>query len=327
MTTLLASGAAGLVRADTDTGQKEVVLPGADVRSVATDPNDQNVVFAGTNGLGIFRSVDGGRSWGPSGLTWQIVKSVAASRAVPGLVLAGTKPAALFISTDRGDTWSELEGFNDAKKWWWRQPAERPTTSYVQSVALSPTDPDVMLAGIEASALLRSSDAGRSWSGHCDGAHRDCHSVTFNAADGGWAYEGAGALRRPGAAWSCDAGATWSRDDRGLDRRYGWAAAGDPQDPSRWFATLTQGPRAHRDGAAEGYVYRKRGDDPWERLTGGLPQPFSYFPYGLVTHPNYPGHVWVGVADGSVWQSSDNGDTWAELPVRFPSIHRSLVVI
>jgi photosystem II stability/assembly factor-like uncharacterized protein len=243
------------------------------------------------------------------------------------MVIAGTKPCVIFISRDRGDTWTEMDGFQSARRWWWRQPAERPSTPFVQSMAISPIDPEVMLAGIEACALLRTDDGGRSWSRHLDGAQRDCHSVVFHHRDGAWAYQAAGGMRRGGATYSHDGGTTWKRPEDGLEHHYGWSAAADPEDASWWYVTLCQGPRAHRPGSAEGYVYRRRGGWSWERLAGGLPQPLADFPYAVVTVPNRPNRVWLGVADGTVWESSDRGDTWERLPVRLPSIHRSFTVL
>jgi hypothetical protein len=53
-----------------DNGEWQVisVLEDNDVRCLASDPADPMVVFAGTNGNGIFRSDDGGLSWRQAGM-------------------------------------------------------------------------------------------------------------------------------------------------------------------------------------------------------------------------------------------------------------------
>src|SRR5258706_5760338 len=77
----------------------EQVLSGQDVRCLEVDPLNRQVVYAGTQGQGMFRSEDGGRSWRPAGLQGVIVKSLAASRHQPGVVYAGTKSPPLIYST------------------------------------------------------------------------------------------------------------------------------------------------------------------------------------------------------------------------------------
>ena len=170
----LATGPAGLARAELPGADVERVAAGFDVRCVSADPRAEHNVYAGTQGGGVLRSDDGGRTWRPSGLDGWVVKSLAISAAAPGRVYAGTKPACLFVSEDRGETWRELTGFRRIfSRRFWFSPAERPFKAYVQGIALSPKDPDLIVAGIEAGAVVRSADAGRSWQDHRRGAMRD----------------------------------------------------------------------------------------------------------------------------------------------------------
>jgi hypothetical protein len=43
--------------------------------------------------------------------------------------------------------------------------------------------------------------------------------------------------------------------------------------------------------------------------------------------PRCAGHVCAGLANGDVWYSSDQGDTWNRLPLNLKGIHRTLIVI
>ena len=72
---------------------------------LAADPTNKDVIYAGANGKGCFRSQDRGRSWSPLGLEGQIVKSLAVSPHDPGVIYAGLKPASVAISRDGGQTW------------------------------------------------------------------------------------------------------------------------------------------------------------------------------------------------------------------------------
>ncbi len=92
--------------------------------------------------------------------------------------------------------------------------------SVVQSIALSPTDPKVIVVEIEFGAVIRSGDGGANWSGHLDGSLRDCHTMVFHKTDRDWVYESGG--RGGGAAVSKDGGKNWQKQKQNLDRSYGW---------------------------------------------------------------------------------------------------------
>jgi photosystem II stability/assembly factor-like uncharacterized protein len=307
------------------------LLSGWDVRSLAADPLEPELIYAGTQGGGLLRSMDGGKSWGTIALSGRTVKSIAVSRTEPGTVYAGLKPPRILVSRDRGSNWTELDSFRQIpSRKFWRSPAEMPLTAYVQGIALSPADPDILVAGIEFGAVVRSTDGGRSWSDHRKGALRDCHSVTFHATDGRWVYEGgaAVALGGGGVAISKDAGATWLQPKQGLDRNYGWAVAADPVRSEIWYLSVSTGPgKAHGDGDAQAAIFRSMDGGPWQRLSGGLPEPMNYMPYALLTDPSAPGQLYAGMSNGDVWHSTDSGDSWRKLPFNLGRIHRSLIMV
>ena len=330
-------GLARASRADDSNWSVEFLLADQGVRCLAADPLNPNVVYAGTQGNGVLKSSDGGKTWQPAGLAGRIVKAVAVSRVEPDVVYAGTKPPLMFVSRGGGATWSELEAFRKVRRWYWLSPAEPPFTAYVQGIALSPTDPKVIIAGIEAGAVVRSEDGGKTWQGHRPDALRDCHTITFHATNGDWVYEGGGS--GVGAAVSRHAGKTWQQPKAGLDRHYGWAVAADPARPEVWYASLSPGPmKAHSQNNAQAYIFRSAGGAAWQKLAlgnpeprsvskghGGLPQPLNYMPYALLTDPNGPGHIYTGLSNGDVWHSTDHGDTWQKLPFNLKGIHRTLI--
>ena len=139
----LATTGQGLVRASRhshDEWSVEFLLPDQDVRCLAVDPVDPQVIYAGTQGNGALHSRDGGQTWHAAGLRGQIVKALAVSPVSPGTVYAGTKPALFFVSRDGGDSWTELASFRRIlSRRFWFSPAEKPFTAYVKAIALSPT--------------------------------------------------------------------------------------------------------------------------------------------------------------------------------------------
>lgn len=330
MKTLLAAVGSGVTRAVCSPDGHWTVdqgLQDQEVTCLAADPILPGQVYAGTRSSGVFCSPDGGRTWQKMGLAGQVVKAVASSPLIPGLMLAGTKPACLFLSLDYGQHWEEINSFRGIfSRRFWFSPAEKPYWAYVQAISFSPTDPGVILVGIEAGAVVRSSDGGKTWQDHRQGALRDCHSLTFHASDGAWAYEGGGT--GAGVALSKDGGNTWTQPKAGLDRHYGWACAADPHDPELCYVSISTSPfKAHGDVDAQAFIFRSKGGGQWQKLGGGLPQPLNQMPYALVTHASEPGGVYAGLSSGEVWHSRDQGDTWAQLPVNLGRIHRQMILL
>jgi photosystem II stability/assembly factor-like uncharacterized protein len=326
----LATTSLGLARATRGTSEVwsvEVLAPDHDVSCLTADTLNPDRLYAGTKGYGVLRSNDAGRTWQSIGLVGQTIKALAISPTQPGTLYAGTKPAHLFVSRDSGTSWTELVSFRRIPwRWLWFSPAEKPFSAYVQAIALSPAHPQIIIVGIEAGAVVRSTDGGQTWSGHRRGALRDCHSLTFHVSNGDWVYEvgGSGA----GVSISQDAGATWTQPKDNLDWHYGWAGAADPIHPEIWYASVSPSAwKAHSEHNAQAVIVRSMGGADWQRLTGGLPQPLNAMPYALLTDPTAPGHVYAGLSNGQVWHSTDHGDTWGQLPLNLGSIQRTLLLL
>lgn len=311
----------------------ENVLTDLDVRCLTADPCDSEVVYAGTQGNGILRSEDRGKTWRPSGMEGQIVKSITICRADSQVIYAGTKPPALFVSRDGGQTWTEQESFRRLRRWFWFTPAE-PGDPYVMGLAVSPTDPNVVIAGVEVGGTFRSVDGGQTWQGHLRNTSRDCHSLRFHQTDGNWVYQAGGGWP---AAVSADGGLTWKQPLRGLGwSLYGMAVTADPADPNIWYASaaphavfpqLNKMPRGHFGGEANAFLFRKCGNRHWERLGGGLPLPLDYMAYALMTDPESPGHLYAGLSNGDVWHTADYGDQWRQLPLNLGSIWTAMILL
>lgn len=337
--TILATIDPGVARAEqahNGTWNVERVLAGEPVTSLGAGPPESEVVWAGTAAGKVWRSDDAGRNWrlrSPEhGIGMSGIRAIGVAPHDPDIVYVGTKPAGVWWTHDGGASWAESPGFARARRWFWFSPAEPPSVQpYVSAICVSPDDPDVILAGIEAGAVLRSEDGGRTWSDHRLRADRDCHALTFHATDGLWAYEAGGG----GPAFSRDGGRTWRHAAAGLEGRYSMACAADPERPEVWYVSASpligwprfwQMPVAHVDGHAHASLYRSSGGADWERLTGGLPQPLDHMAYGLATDPGRPGRIYAGLANGEVWWSEDHGDSWSRLPVDLGGVRRAFLV-
>lgn len=292
----------------------------------------EKTVFAGTSN-GIFKSSDAGLTWHPCGLSNISVKSIAVNRANPDLIVAGTKPPALYVSHDASENWAELPALRQQRRWFWFTPAE-PGDPYVMSVAISPTDPNIMIAGIEFGAMLRTTDGGQTWSRHLSHTSRDCHNLKFHSRNPNWVYQAAGGWP---ASYSRDGGNSWTQPRQGLGwNLYSMAIAADPFDPQICYLSASphvvfpdvhKMPRGHFDGEAHASIFRMDVNKRWKKLSGGLPQPLAHMAYALVTDCHASGHLYAGLSNGDIWFTENYGETWRQLALNLTGIHYSLVMI
>lgn len=318
----------GIERAELGSdGMWTVERCGADyqVTCLEADPSNPRNLFAGTS-TGIIHSSDGGISWNSSGLDGHIVKSLAVSPHNSYVIYAGTKPALMYMSQTGGKDWVELEGFRHIpNRWWWFSPAEPPDKrAYVISIAVSPTNHNVILAGIEFGAVVRSDDGGITWSRHRRGALRDCHALKFHRADGNWVYEAGGT--GGGASYSQDSGVSFIKAKRGLVKNYGITCAADPEKPEIWYVCVAPGPNNAFSENPEIYLYRAKGGVDWIPI-GWDQHPLHVTPRVLTTVPGKPGYLYAGISNGDVFLTEDYGETWTKMPLRFEGIINSLLIL
>jgi len=157
-------------------------------------------------------------------------------------------------------------------------------------------------------------DGGATWEDRKPGSQHDAHAIATHPAAPDRVYEAAGG----GVAFSADAGATWRPADEGMDRHYAWGLAIDALDPDLWYVSASFGARtAHRNnGDAQGILYRKRGDAPWQALGGegtGLEHTLPYMPYVLVAPRDRPQALIAGLQNGDLLLTDDAGETWHTL--------------
>ncbi len=100
---------------------QQLGLDGLVVQSIAIDPSNPDVMYAGTRGAGVHKSTDGGRTWteANSGLESDFINSVIVDPRNPQRVFAGAgqgplvgdEGAGVYRSDDAGQSWAKV---NDA---------------------------------------------------------------------------------------------------------------------------------------------------------------------------------------------------------------------
>ncbi len=116
------------------------------------DPSSDDTVYIATNGYGIFKSVNGGKSWKASntGLKTPYIQGpdgLLIHPRNPGILFAGTLAGGIYKSADAGNSWISIH-------------KEHP---FILGMALDPSNPSRMLAGCSQKKIIRSEDGGRSW--------------------------------------------------------------------------------------------------------------------------------------------------------------------
>ena len=149
---LAVAAAYGVVRS-TDAGRTWAGTRfGANSRRVTVVANSGTTAYAGTSGLGIFGSTDGGRNWRLLGLPGAHVGALAISPDDPAVVYAGVRGSqarGLYKSTDGGGSWQRLTDALDLD---------------VSVFALDPKDPTTIYLGNGGeNSVLKSTDGGTTW--------------------------------------------------------------------------------------------------------------------------------------------------------------------
>ncbi|MGH2437718.1 MAG: WD40/YVTN/BNR-like repeat-containing protein [bacterium] len=284
--------------------------------SLAVDPQNPTRVYAGTWGNGLWRSDDAGKSWDlvGAGISHDEITAVAVSAPERGVVYAGTEPSAVFRSENGGETWTELSGLRalPSSQSWAFPP--RPETHHVRWIETDPAVAGRVFVAIEAGALVRTLDGGRTWLDRVRGGPIDTHSAATHKLAPSRVYSAAG----DGYFESDDAGESWSRQVDGLQHRYLVGVAVDPADPNTVIISAASGPFvAYSPRRAEAYVYRKTAGSRFALAMEGLPDGRGTIAGRLATTPNEPGVIYAANNHG-VFRTADAGQTWQALEIPWP---------
>jgi photosystem II stability/assembly factor-like uncharacterized protein len=289
-------------------------LAGKQAQCVAVDPRNADHLYCGTFDAGVWRSQDAGRSWdlagegGSTGIPHRSVMSLAVSPT--GTVWAGTEPSAIFRSGDGGQTWREEPGLRElpSASTWSFPP--RPYTSHVRWIQLDPSDPQRVLASIEAGGVMYSEDGGATWHDRQRDTPRDAHGLAMHPDAPARVYAASGDAA---FAESADGGHTWRRDNEGLTYHYLWSVAVDPGDPNTVVVSASPSAfHAHRPDHAESALFRKEGTGRWQQIPDGLPPAAGTMTYALAVAD---GAFYAAPHEGDLYRSSDSGLSWEPLGV------------
>jgi photosystem II stability/assembly factor-like uncharacterized protein len=299
-----------------------VSLLGRHVSALLFEPS-RDGVFAATHGEGVFFSADRGETWLPasSGLTLANVFALNYSaRDGEVTLLAGTEPVMLFSSGDYGRTWqahSAIAEVPGREKWTFPAP---PHVAHLKSIAVHPAEPDVYYACIEQGALLKTTDAGRTWrelaayARPTDRWYRDVHKLVPAPSDPRRLFMSSGM----GVYRSDDGGGAWEKlTEEDFPIAYPDHLILSPRDENTVFvAGASTTPDVwRRTHVARSVVMcsRDRGAH-WRTAAEGLPVGGRAAIEAMsVAIAGETYELFVGNTDGEVYASRDEGAGWRRI--------------
>jgi photosystem II stability/assembly factor-like uncharacterized protein len=276
------------------------------VRAILTDPRSAGRVTIGTQ-TGVWRSDDAGDTWRNLGAPKPglAVWSLTIHPRDNNTIFAGYEPCSICLSRDDGATWEKLPlevTFPEITL------CPAPLPKRVLSVAVDPTNPNEIYAGIEIGGLLRSVDGGRSWECVTEGLYPnedavDVHSVVVNPSRAGEIS----LATRIGLFRSVDRGRHWRNLHVPLLRPRGTYCRSlvyAPDDPD----TLYLAAGNDFDGDMGALFVSHDGGSRWEFVDLGTSLKTTVF--ALAVTPTQPECVFCTTKIGQVFASTDRGRHW-----------------
>ena len=248
--------------------------------------DDPDVVYAGVEDAGLFRSDDGGRNWQElpalrghdSGPSWQpggmYLHTILLDSSAPGRMFAAISAAGAFRSDDAGQSWRPInrglqsEGIPDP---------DAEVGHCVHRLAMHPDRPQVLFMQKHWD-VMRSDDGGESW-----------HEVSGN-----------------------------------LPTDFGFPIDVHAHEPDTVYVVPITSDAEHYPPEGKLRVYRSRtGGGDWEPLTRGLPQQHCYVNVlrdAMAVDALDSCGIYFGTTGGQVYVSPDSGDSWAPIVRDLPAV-------
>jgi hypothetical protein len=279
----------GLYRTN-DAGKNwQRVLEG-DVRTVAVDPSDDHVVYAGTEPVHLYRSENGGDSWEELG---------------------------------------SLLDLPDEVKTNWKSP-QPDHEGHIRHIYINPKRPRTLYLSLEHGGIVRSFDRGKSWEDVSRGIdYLDIHKIANHPAqeDLYLVSSARGFFRstNPTQGWDRMEGKGISRD---YFHDFLFLPGNPPAmliatangSPGYWS----------RPGMAQSAIFRSFDGESWSQIGQGLPPSMEKMVWALASSPVQPTYVYAGYGQsdkgqaetrkmptgpGAVWFSPDKGSSWREIRI------------
>ncbi len=275
--------------------------------------NLEGVIFTGTNGNGIFSSLDGGENWSQknTGLRSNVYTRALAANNY-NVIFTSLKGRGLFRSDDNGNNWSNINN-------------GIPSYYYLYPLSLANNSDSILFAGFESSSkIFRSTDNGNSWVSRPIFSVGDISTIAIDLNNKIFVGTYSGVYR------STNNGDTWTEVNNGLtdvhilsiavnynnnyllagtangvfisvDSGDNWSQIGD----MNTVDIVVDSKNYIFVGTPDGIYRSSNNGNNWEQLNNGLTNTDV-----LRVSCNFKGTIFTGTNGGGVYVSSDEGNSW-----------------
>jgi len=299
-------------------------LKGLHPTAIAIDPQNSYRVYCGTWNNGLWKTDDNGQTWEKTLLTIPNanITTVSVSPIEKGeegfnKLFVGTEPSIIYSSSDGGQTWEIIDGFNklDSSSTWSFPP--RPWTNHVRWIEPDANKEDYLFVAIEAGALIKSFDGGKTWKDRVKNGPYDTHTLVSHKKAPQRLYSAAG----DGYFESQDYGITWKNLDKGLeDNTYLMSIAVNPNDSqNKVVSAANTAWKAHDRKDPESFLYRQSTDvdKKWELVTEGIFESNGTIISILEANPDIKDEFYC-LNNRGVYCSKNSGISWEKLEIPWP---------
>jgi photosystem II stability/assembly factor-like uncharacterized protein len=240
-------------------------------------------------------------------------------------LFVGTEPSMIFSSADGGYNWEQMDQFNKlpSSSSWSFPP--RPWTNHVRTIEPDINKKEFIFVAIEAGALIKSIDGGKTWLDRVEGGPYDTHTLITHRKAPGRLYSAAG----DGYFESQDYGNSWERLVEGLGQHtYLSDIAVNSDNPQNLIISAASNAfKAHYREDPESFVYRcccssdSYDDDNsekrirrWSLATDGLPESKGTIISILKSNPKIKDEFYC-LNNKGIYCSKDSGISWDMLVI------------
>lgn len=267
------------------------------VNCIAVDPNNSNTIYIGAPVGGIWKTIDGGSTWNPLGDEWSVigVSGIAVDPNNSNIIYVATGDTdgndsysiGVLKSTDGGVTWNDAGGVN---------------ANETTEIIIDPNNSNILYLA-SSSGLLKSTNAGSSWSNVLSGNIRDIDikpgtNTTLYAVNSSDFYK------------STDAGSTWNQITSGLPNSSGRLCIATTAANANYVYVLS----ADGSSAFQG-VYRSTNSansfTAMNTTTDIFESSQAWYDMALAASQTNADEIVTGVLN--VWRSTNGGSSFSKL--------------
>jgi len=283
-----------------NTGLSEEVVDdtnyGIYIYDLAIDPNNSDILYLASHGLGVYKSTNAGSSWvqKKSGLTDLSTRSVVIDPSNSNNVYVGTwHSTGVFKSTDGAGSWSPAA-------------SGLPFDVEIYQLSLDEDNPQILYASTYRTGVYKTINGAGSW-GPAGLEDDFVYTVEINPLDDSQVFAG---TFGNGVFESPDSASNWKRSNAGLIATSVTGLVQSTTTPGDLYASIYGG----------GVYHSSDHGAHWEAVNYGLGERWVHT---IAIDPTDPLRLYVGTEGAGVYRTLNGGGLWTQIGTGFPTFTTS----